>query len=74
MVYFLKNRFKAVLPLYEVMERLWSYKELKEIRLKVDLPSEYVAEHLNRVFHEGAAVRDKSGVERVKRNLHVLFR
>ena len=56
------------------MEKLWSYKELKEVRLNVEKPSEDIARHLNQVFHKGEAARNQVSVEKVKRTLNVLFR
>lgn len=56
------------------MERLWSYKELKEVRILQDKPSEMIARHLNQTFHDGQEARDKQSVDKVKRNLHILFK
>lgn len=56
------------------MEALWSYKEIKEVRLHHDKPSELVAQHLNTMFHNGETVRDKAMVDKVKKNSHVLFK
>ncbi len=55
------------------MERDWTYRELKEIRLLMDESPEVVAQHLNHKFHEGLDVRGKSCVLKARKTIHVLF-
>jgi len=46
--------------------RLWSYKELKHITIHAERSPEDIASELNRLYHNGEAVRNSGDVVKIR--------